>query len=132
MNHLCFWLGLKDVRESSNFGWTAHYRCISYRPSSVAGKRSGCKGWIKIRHSDASVNYSLDLHSSCLEALKRARLSDIAATISNATILDLSAEMYAQYDRVAKGREEAPVHQQPNLFTVPANYYTFAYVPPIA
>ena len=79
MNHLCFWLGLKDVRESSKFGWTAHYRCISYRPSSVAGKRSGCKAWIKIRHSDGSVDYSPESHSSCLEALKRARVSDIAA-----------------------------------------------------
>ena len=77
---------------------------ISYRPSSVAGKRSGCKAWIKIRYSNALVDYSPDSHSSCLEALNRARLSDIAATISIATILDLSAEMYAQYDRVAKGR----------------------------
>ena len=71
MNHLCFWLGLKDGRDSSKFGSTAHCRCISYRPSSVAGKRSGCKAWIKIRHSDGSVDYSPDSHFSCSEALKR-------------------------------------------------------------
>ena len=42
-----------------------------------------------------------------------------------------SADKYSQYDRVAKGREQAPVHQPANLFTVPAAYFTFAYVAPI-
>jgi hypothetical protein len=46
-----------------------------------------------------------------------------------------SADKYSQYDRVfavlAKGKEQAPVHQPAYLFTVPAAYYTFAYVAPI-
>ena len=48
------------------------------------------------------------------------------------TIRRIRAEKNTQYDRVAKGREQAPVHQPANLFTVPAAYYTFAYVAPIA
>jgi hypothetical protein len=44
----------------------------------------------------------------------------------------ISADKYTQYDRVAKGREKAPVHQPANnLFTVPAAHYIFAYVFPI-
>ena len=48
------------------------------------------------------------------------------------TIRRISADKYTQYDRVAKGREQAPVHQPVNLFTVPAAYFTFAYIAPIA
>ena len=48
------------------------------------------------------------------------------------TIRRISTEdKYTQYDRVARGREQGPVHQPANLFTVPAAYYTFAYVAPI-
>ena len=106
MNHLCFWLGLKDVRESTKFGWTAHYRCISYRPSSVFGKRCGCKAWIKIRHSDGSVDYSPDSHSSCSEASKRARVSDISAPVTE--VLDLTAEMLAACKARAVGNTSIP------------------------
>ena len=45
---------MKDVRSSSKFGWTVHYRCVSYCPS-VDGKRCGCKARIKIRHSDGKA-----------------------------------------------------------------------------
>jgi hypothetical protein len=44
----------------------------------------------------------------------------------------ISEDKYTQYDRVAKGREKAPVHQPANdlfLQFQPA-YYTFAYVVP--
>jgi hypothetical protein len=47
------------------------------------------------------------------------------------TIRRISADKYTQYDRVARGREQGPVHQPANLFTVPAAYYTFASVAPI-
>jgi hypothetical protein len=40
------------------------------------------------------------------------------------TIRRISADKYTQYDRVAKGREQAPVHQPVNLFTVQAAYFT--------
>ena len=43
------------------------------------------------------------------------------------TIRRISAD---KYTRVARGREQGPVHQPANLFTVPAAYYTFAYVAP--
>ena len=40
--------------------------------------------------------------------------------VSN-SIRRISADKYTQYDRVAKGREKAPLHQPANdLFTVPA------------
>ena len=48
-----FCVGLKDVRNTSKFGWTAHYRCVSYRPS-VNGKRCGCKAWIRIYSGSTS------------------------------------------------------------------------------
>ena len=48
------------------------------------------------------------------------------------TIRRISADKYTQYDRVARGRERAPVHQPVNLFTVPAAYFTFEYIAPIA
>ena len=91
---LLFCVGLKDVRNTSKFGWTAHYRCVSYR-SSVNGKRCGCKAWIRIRHSDGCVIVSDDDHFSCAEALKRARVSDSWIVRSSV------------YDRVAKRREPA-------------------------
>jgi hypothetical protein len=50
---------------------------------------------------------------------------------SSSLVRRISADEYTQYDRVAKGREQAPVHQPANLFTVPAAYFTFAYVAPI-
>lgn len=39
------------------------------------GKRSGCKAWIKIRHSDGIVTSSTDDHLSC------ARLSCFSITV---------------------------------------------------
>ena len=45
------------------------------------------------------------------------------------TIRRISTDKYTQYDRVARGREQAPVH---NLFAVPAAYFTFAGIAPIA
>jgi len=48
------------------------------------------------------------------------------------TIRRISADKYTQYDRVARGRERAPVHQPVNLFTVSAAYFTFEYIAPIA
>ena len=40
---------------------------------------------------------------------------------------------YTQYDRVGRGREQAPVHQPVNLFfTVAAAYFTLAHIAPIA
>ena len=41
------------------------------------------------------------------------------------TIRRISHEKFEKYERVAKGREQAPVHQPPNLFPVPAEYTTF-------
>lgn len=48
------------------------------------------------------------------------------------TIRRISHEKFEKYDRLAKGRERAPVYQPPNLFPVPAGlgYYTFAYIAP--
>jgi hypothetical protein len=39
------------------------------------------------------------------------------------------ADKYTQYDRVS---EQAPVHQPVNFFTVPAAYFTLAYIALIA
>ena len=74
----CF-LGLKHVLYSKkNESWVANYRCVQYRPS-LDKKRKGCKCSINIRHSDGEVSTNAELHSSCDEAVKRARLSDITA-----------------------------------------------------
>ena len=49
------------------------------------------------------------------------------------TIRRISHEKFEKYEyneRVAKGREQAPVLQPPNLFPVPAEYTTFVYNAP--
>ena len=46
------------------------------------------------------------------------------------TIRRISHEKFEKYERVAKGREQAPEHNPPNLFPVPAEYTTFVYNAP--
>ena len=88
-----FYVGLKDVRNTSKFGWTARFN-------------------MELNHAFPNV------HPSMTEFVR-------------STIRRTSADKYKQNDRVAKGREQATVHQPANLFTVPAAHYTFAYVAPI-
>ena len=90
-----FLLGLKEIKSASKYGWIACYRCVQYRASSD-GSRLACNCTIKIQHSDQVVIRSKATHENCGEALKRARLSDIAAPVAfNGTIHDLADEMLA-------------------------------------
>ena len=53
-------------------------------------------------------------------------MTDFVSTI----IRRISHEKFEKYERVAKAREQAPVHQPPNLFPVPAEYTTLVYNAP--
>ena len=85
-----FCVGLKDVRNTSKFGYGLPIIVIIHIVLLLIEN-----AWIKIRHSDGSVIVSDDDHFSCAEALKRARVSDSWIVRSSV------------YDRVAKGREPA-------------------------
>ena len=64
------YVGLKDVRNTSKFGWTARFNR-------------------ELNHAFPNVHPSMTKFVS--------------------TIRRISADKYKQYDRVAKGREQAPV-----------------------